>query len=55
MGTGKAWAWHSRAKLEFMARTNILTLESLENVGAFAPTGSMWKFMEGDNNNIIVF
>lgn len=40
IGTGKAWAWHSKAKLELILRTNMLTLESVENVGAFAPTGS---------------
>jgi len=40
MGTGKAWAWHNRAKLAWIERSNMLPLESLEKVGAFAPTGS---------------
>lgn len=40
IGTGKAWAWHSRAKLVLTALTKMLPLESLENVGALEPTGS---------------
>jgi len=41
MGTGNAWAWHKRAKLALIDRSKILPLESLEKVGAFAPTGSI--------------
>lgn len=40
-GTGYAWAWHSMPKLEPSIRTIILPSE--ENVGGFAPTGSIWK------------
>lgn len=40
-GTGNAWAWHSKAKLECSFRTKMLPLESVENVGALAPTGSI--------------
>lgn len=41
MGTGNAWAWQSKAKLVFTDLTNMLPLESLENVGALEPTGSI--------------
>jgi hypothetical protein len=40
-GIGKAWAWQSNPKLWPIDFTNQLLLESPENVGAFAPTGSM--------------
>lgn len=40
IGTGKAWAWHNRAKLCPISFTNVKLLDSPENVGAFAPTGS---------------
>lgn len=41
MGTGNAWAWQSKAKLVFTDLTNMLPFESLENVGALEPTGSI--------------
>jgi len=40
MGTGKACAWHKRAKLVDISLTNVKLLDSPENVGALAPTGS---------------
>ena len=40
MGTGNAWAWHSRAKLCSISLTKVKLFDSPENVGAFAPTGS---------------
>ena len=42
-GTGYAWAWHKRAKLEFSERTKMLPFESDENDGDFKPTGSERK------------
>jgi hypothetical protein len=39
-GTGKACAWQSSPKLCPTDLTNQLLLESPENVGALAPTGS---------------
>lgn len=41
-GTGKPWAGHNNPKLAFCERIKILPLESVENVGAFAPTGSLF-------------
>lgn len=40
MGTGKAWAWQSRLKVEPMARSKMLPFESELKTGAFKPMGS---------------
>jgi len=40
-GTGKAWAWHSRAKAEPFDFSTSMSLYSREKVGALAPTGSV--------------
>lgn len=43
IGTGKAWAWHKRLKVEPIARMKMLPLESELNTGALKPTGSVYK------------
>jgi hypothetical protein len=40
LGVGWPCAWQSRPKLFPSARVNELLFKSVENVGAFAPTGS---------------
>lgn len=42
-GTGKAWAWQSSAKSLDATCTYDELLATLENVGAFAPTGSIYS------------
>lgn len=42
-GTGNACAWQSNAKLAFSFSSKILPLDAVEKVGAFAPTGSIFK------------
>lgn len=39
-GTGYACARHKRPKLWLTSRLNVMLLASVENVGAFEPTGS---------------
>lgn len=39
-GAGKLWAWQRRAKPCPIRFLNILPIDSDENVGDFAPTGS---------------
>ena len=41
VGTGKLCAWHKRPKLSPNCLTNQLPFAVPENVGAFAPTGSV--------------
>lgn len=41
MGTGKAWAWQSRAKAVPFDFCTSMSLYSREKVGALAPTGSV--------------
>lgn len=43
IGTGKAWAWHKRLKVEPIARMKMLPLESELNTGALKPTGSVYE------------
>lgn len=43
-GTGNACAWHNSAKLDPLYCTNMLPLDEEENVGALAPTGSIFKY-----------
>lgn len=45
-GTGNAWAWHNRPKLWFTCFTNVKLFDSVENVGAFEPTGSNKKLTQ---------
>lgn len=40
-GTGNACAWHKRAKLCIACFSNVILFDSVENVGAFDPTGSI--------------
>lgn len=42
-GTGNACAWHSKAKLRCSSLLMVKVLVSMENEGAFAPTGSARK------------
>ena len=49
MGTGNACAWQSNAKLELLGFTNILILESDENVGGFVPMGSKTYLVKSQN------
>lgn len=44
IGTGKACAWQSSAKLELLGFMNMLILESVEKVGGFEPIGSANKY-----------
>lgn len=39
-GTGNACAWHNRPKLWPTTFSNVKLFDSVENVGAFDPTGS---------------
>lgn len=41
-GTGNACAWHKRPKLWPTAFSKVELFSSVENVGAFDPTGSIW-------------
>lgn len=48
-GTGNACAWQSKPKLWPIIRLYDDILESVEKVGAFAPTGSILKLIENDS------
>lgn len=50
MGTGKAWAWHRRLRVEPMARSKMLPLESELKTGAFKPMGSADKYFLQTNS-----
>lgn len=43
-GTGKACAWHKSAKSSPVLRTNMLTFESVWNVGDLDETGSYFYY-----------
>lgn len=40
-GTGNAWAWHNKPKLWPAYFWNVELFNSVENVGALEPTGSI--------------